>query len=243
MESPVRAARSGPRWRRRKESRPGEILAAALDAFVERGYESARLEDIARSAGCTKGTIFLYYESKEELFKAVVREAMQPLLRESEQLIESNTGSCRDLMRKLLRLRWERTTASRLSGLAKLMFAETEKYPELARFYYEEIHVPSQAGLRRVLEMGVSRGEFRPMDSAAVARMAIAPIVFAGIWKHSFAPVVPAQADSDDYFESTLGVLFGGISASPAGVSAARSRPSMLRWRRSQRSCSPPWPV
>src|SRR5256885_11530743 len=100
--------RTAPRWRRRKESRPGEILAAALETFVERGYESARLEDIARRAGCTKGTIFLYYESKEELFKAVIRDVMLPVIRDSEQAIEQHEGSSRDLLEKLLPFRWER---------------------------------------------------------------------------------------------------------------------------------------
>ena len=215
MESGVSDPRTAPRWRRRKESRPGEILTAALDTFVERGYESARLEDIARLAGCTKGTIFLYYESKAELFKAVIRDVMVPLIEETERTIDAHRGSCRDLLEKLLRIRWERATASRLSGLAKLLFAETERYPDLARFYYDEIHSQSQALIQRAFEMGVARGEFRPLDGASFARVAIAPIVFASIWRHSFGPVVDQALDSDAYFKTTLDILFGGIGATP----------------------------
>ena len=215
MERGMRDPRSGPRWRRRKESRPGEILSAALDAFVERGYESARLEDIARRAGCTKGTIFLYYESKAELFKAVVRDVMLPLIQECEQAIEQHQGRCRDLLEKLLRFRWERASISRLSGLSKVLFAETEKYPELARFYYDEIHSKSQAVLKRVIEMGVERGEFRSLDSASVARVAIAPIVFEGIWRHSFGPVVDGPTDSEQIYKTALDVLFSGIASAP----------------------------
>ena len=204
--------RTGPRWHRRKEARPGEILAVALESFVVHGYESSRLEDIARRAGCTKGTIFLYYENKAELFKAVIREVMLPLIRESEQVIEQHTGNCRDLLETLLHLRWESTAVSRLSGLAKLLFAETEKYPELTRFYHDEIHSPGQALLRRVLDLGVERGEFRPMNSASVARVAIAPIVFAGIWRHSFGPVAEFPADHEDDFRTAVDVLLGGIT-------------------------------
>ena len=222
MDKVTSDPRTGPRWRRRKEARPGEILAAALDSFVEHGYESSRLEDIARRSGCTKGTVFLYYENKAELFKAVIREVMLPLLRESESVIEQHTGSCRDLLERLLRLRWQSTAASRLSGLAKLLFAETEKYPELARFYHDEIHAKGQALLRRVLDLGVERGEFRPMNSASVARVAIAPIVFAGIWRHSFGPVTEPPADPDEDLVTAMEVLFGGITleAVPARAQA-----------------------
>jgi AcrR family transcriptional regulator len=213
METGTSDPRTGPRWHRRKEARPGEILAAALDSFVELGYESSRLEDIARRAGCTKGTIFLYYENKAELFKAAIREVMLPLIRDSERTIEQHAGSCRELLEKLLRMRWEGTAASRMSGLAKLLFAETHKYPELARFYHDEIHAQGQALLRRVLDMGIERGEFRPMNSASVARVAIAPIMLAGIWRQSFEPVAEHVTDSEEDLRTALDVLFGGIVA------------------------------
>ena len=215
MDTGTSDPRSGPRWRRRKEARPGEILAAALETFVERGYESARLEDIARHAGCTKGTIFLYYESKAELFKAVVRDIMVPLLEESEQAIETHQGNARDLLEKLLRMRWDAATAARLSGLAKLLFAETERYPELARFYYDEIHSHSQALIRRAFDLGVAQGEFRPLDSASVARVVIAPIVFASIWRHSFGPIVAHAVDSEAYFKTIIDVLLSGLQLVP----------------------------
>jgi len=221
MQAGISETRNPPRWRRRKESRPGEILGAALETFTERGYESARLEDIAKRAGCTKGTIFLYYESKEELFKAVVRDVMLPLLKDSEQAIEQHNGSCSELLERLLRFRWDRATASRVSGLAKLLFAETEHYPELARFYYNEIHVQSQALIRRVLDRGVERGEFRPLDTTSVARIAIAPIVFASIWRHSFAPVSP-NVDSEAYFKTTVDILMHGITTGPPPDHAQR---------------------
>ena len=92
-----------PRWQRRKEDRPAEIVAAALDEFVERGFAATRLEAVARRAGVTKGTLYLYFDSKEDLFKAVVRETIVPVIAQGEALAQAHTGSARDLFEKLVR--------------------------------------------------------------------------------------------------------------------------------------------
>lgn len=199
--------------RRRKEARPAEILAAALESFVERGYEGSRLEDIARRAGCTKGTVFLYYESKAELFKAAVREAMLPALQAAEQTVEGHRGSARELLETLLRQRWQAMNHTRLCGVPKLMLAEAGQFPELARFYHDEIIERSHALLRRVLDLGVERGEFVPMDTANMARVSIAPILLAAVWRNSFAAVASTPVDPEAFFESALSVLFRGIAA------------------------------
>ncbi len=213
METETLQSRPTPRWRRRKEARPGEILASALDSFVERGFEATRLEDIARRAGCTKGTIFLYYENKAELFKAAVREAMVPVMQAAEHTVEGHHGSVRDLLESLLRQRWDRMTRTSLSGLPKLMFAEAEKFPELARFYHNEVTHRTHALLARVLELGVERGEFRSMDTANVARLAVAPIIVAALWRHSFAGVAEPAIEPEPFFEASLDLLFKGIAA------------------------------
>lgn len=211
-------AKHTPRWRRRKEARPAEILAAALEIFGERGYESTRLVDVARRAGCTKGTIFLYYENKTELFKAAVREVMLPLVLETEKLVETHRGTTLELMEALLRLRWENMMRNRLSGLVKLMLAETRSYPELARFYNDEFIARNQALLQRVLQQGLDRGEFRPMNVVQVARFVVAPMMFATVWRHAFEHAVGTPGTLEDYFESALGVMLAGLSA--GGVTA-----------------------
>ena len=211
-------AKHTPRWRRRKEARPAEILAAALEIFGERGYESTRLVDVARRAGCTKGTIFLYFENKTELFKAAVREVMLPLVLETEKLVETHRGTTLELMEALLRLRWENMMRNRLSGLVKLMLAETRSYPELARFYNDEFIARNQALLQRVLQQGLDRGEFRPMNVVQVARFVVAPMMFATVWRHAFEHAVGTPGTLEDYFESALGVMLAGLSA--GGVTA-----------------------
>ncbi len=207
-----------PRWRRRKEARPAEILTAALEIFGERGYESTRLVDVARRAGCTKGTIFLYYENKTELFKAAVREVMLPLVLETEKLAETHRGTTLELIEALLRLRWDHMMRNRLSGLVKLMLAETRSYPELARFYNDEFIARNQSLLQRVLQQGIDRGEFRPMNVVQVARFVVAPMMFATVWRHAFEHAVGTPGTLEDYFESALVVMLAGLSA--GGVTA-----------------------
>jgi len=208
-----------PRWRRRKDTRPAEILAAALEIFGERGYDGTRLEDVGRRAGCTKGTVFLYYESKSELFKAAVREAMTPMLHETEKLVEEHRGGSRELLAALLRMRWEHMERNRLSGLVKLLLTETSKYPELARFYNEEFIDRNQALLRRVIQKGIDKGEFRALDVSQAARVVVAPLLFAAVWRHSFEPVVSTPAPMEPYFETGLKIMLSGLA--PADVHEA----------------------
>jgi len=205
--------RPAPRWRRRKEARPGEILAAALEIFGERGYEATRLTDVARRAGCTKGTIFLYYENKAELFKAALREAMMPLVVENERLVESHRGTSRELLEKLLRLRWEHMSRNRFTGLVKLMLAETRTYPELARFYNDEFIERNQGLIRQVLRAGVEAGEFQPMDVDQVARFVVSPMLFAVVWRHAFEHALENSFSLEAFFDSSLKLMMNGLAA------------------------------
>ena len=106
------AEKPQPRWTRRKDARPDEIIAAALDLFVERGFATTRLDDVATRAGVSKGTLYLYFENKEDLFKAVVRGNIVPVLLHGEQLLKDFSGSSADLVRQLVRGWWEMTGSS-----------------------------------------------------------------------------------------------------------------------------------
>lgn len=208
--------RPAPRWRRRKDARPAEILASALETFSQRGYEATRLEDVARKAGCTKGTIFLYYRNKAELFKAAVRESVAPLIEANERLVEEHVGGTRELLEKLLRRRWEHVAQNRIDALVKLMLAEAHAYPELARFIHDEVFERSQSLLRRVLERGMARGEFRPLDVDHTARFVVAPMLFALVWRHAVDHAVESRFSMNDYFETALRIMLEGLSAEPA---------------------------
>src|ERR1700712_3718971 len=113
-----------PRWERRKDARPQELLAAALDLFVERGFASTRLEDVARRAGVSKGTLYLYFTNKEELFKAVVRDSIVPVIGAAEDIIAGFEGHSADLLRIVITDWWQRLGATNASGITKLIMAE-----------------------------------------------------------------------------------------------------------------------
>src|SRR6266702_4357494 len=124
-----RSRKARPRWKRRKAARPAEIVTAALDVFVERGFAAARLEEVARRAGVTKGTVYLYFKNKEALFKAVVRETIVPAIAKGEALAQTFTGSARDLVERLVREYWRLIGETALAGIAKLMMAEGVTFP------------------------------------------------------------------------------------------------------------------
>ncbi len=179
--------RPTPRWRRRKEARPAEIVQAALATFVERGYAGTKLEAIARRAGISKGTMYLYFPSKEALFRAVVDQAMVPTIERGEALEASFRGSSVDLLRAILLEWWDTIEGTPLPGLTKLMMSESGNFPEEARFFLHRVVRRRRALLARVLQRGIKRGEFRAdLPLPLAVRLAVAPVLLASIWAHSF---------------------------------------------------------
>jgi len=198
--------------RRKAEARPADILSAALDAFVENGFTAARLEDIAERAGVSKGTLYLYFESKEALFKAVIRETIVPVVERAEQRVEAFSGSSRDLLVETLRGWWSELSKSRMTGLPKLVLAEATNFPEAARIYFDEVVLRVRALFARILRRGIERGEFRPLDVEYTVRVLMAPVVMAQIWKHS---LVKCQIDAVDYdrqLDVLIDLILNGIT-------------------------------
>jgi AcrR family transcriptional regulator len=212
--------RPTPRWQRRKQARPAEIVAAALDVFVERGYAATKLADVARRAGVTKGTMYLYFESKEALFKAVIRQSLLPYLERAEQLVTQYRGDTRDLLATLIRSWWEAIGESRVSGIPKLVIAEASNFPDLARFYHDEVIQRGQRVAARVIQRGMDRGEFREVDITATIRLALAPVLFATLWKHSFRPYDPQPFDARAFVEQHLDFFLRAIAKGAPGESA-----------------------
>lgn len=175
-----------PRWERRKDERPQELLAAALDLFVDKGFAATRLNDVAARAGVSKGTLYLYFTNKEDLFKAVVRENLLPLLDEAESLVDNFDGHSADLLRDIMLGWWQRIGDTRLSGITKLMMAESGNFPELAEFYHQEMIVRGNAMIARILERGMARGEFRKIDAHMTTQAIIAPMIMLMMSKHAF---------------------------------------------------------
>jgi AcrR family transcriptional regulator len=210
-----------PRWERRKHARPQELMSAALELFVERGYASTRLEDVARRAGVSKGTVYLYFQSKEELFKAVVREGMVPVLERGEQMAQAHAGAHADLLRDLLRGWWDLIGNTAYGGIPKLMFAECRNFPEIGQFYYSEVMQRGHALLEGVITRGIAAGEFRRLEPELVTRLLIGPVVLLAIWQHSFDFCDSKRLDPDQYLDQHIDLLLNGLQA--AGASRART--------------------
>ncbi len=174
-----------PPRQRRKESRPAELTAAALDQFVEKGYAATRLEDVAAQAGVSKGTLYLYFDGKEALFKAVVEEGIVPVLAAAEQQLAGYSGSASELLRRLLFGWWEQIGATRLSGLPKLIVAESHNFPEVAQYYHDKVIARARGLLRNVLLRGIESGEFRALDVETAIDVIIAPLLMLVIWRSS----------------------------------------------------------
>ncbi len=206
------------RRERRKEARPGELLDAALDLFVEKGFAATRSEEVAARAGVSKGTLFLYFPSKEELFKAVVRANISGRFDEWNQEFESFQGTAADLVRYCMQSWWQRIGATRASGITKLIISEARNFPELAAFYQQEVVRPGTALIRRILEQGVARGEFRPMDLDYAVYSIVAPMMFLIMMKHSLGACSPQDYAMDParYLDVQADLLLRGIAAEGA---------------------------
>jgi len=204
---------SRPRWQRRKDARPTEIAQAALELFVERGFSATKLEDVARKAGVSKGTMYLYFESKDALFKAAVRQSLVASIERGEQLTEQFRGTTPQLVAAMLRFWWQSIGESPASGLPKLMVAEARNFPELTRWYFEEVIQRGQALAARVLQRGIDRGEFRPMRVDIAVRLAISPLIQLALWKHSFNYCDPNRADPRAVVEQHVEFFLRAIAA------------------------------
>ena len=199
-----------PRWKRRPEHRPTQIIEAALEVFGKKGLAKTRLEDIAARAGVSKGTIYLYFENKEALFKEVVRETAIAAIARGEERPES--GSPSDQLRMLMERYWEFVTSPAFSTIHRLVIGELHQFPDLARFYAEEVIDRGMRLITGIIRRGIDAGEFRETDPSAAARMLVALFVMNGVWcdKRECLPVLEGKnderafADIHDFYFSAL---------------------------------------
>ena len=199
---------------RRKEARPGELLDAALDLFVEKGFAATRAEEVAARAGVSKGTLFLYFQSKEELFKAVVRENISGRFKEWNEEFATFEGTSAEMLTYCMNVWWERVGATKASGITKLMMSEARNFPDIASFYQQEVIQPGQGLIRRILERGIARGEFRPMNLEYAIYAVVAPMVFLILAKHSMGVCVreDVEVDPKQYIATQLQTILYGMS-------------------------------
>ena len=198
------------RWKRRKAARPTEILDAALDCFAERGFAATRMDDVAVRAGVTKGTVYLYFETKEELFAALIRRELLPNIERLEAAASADVPAT-VLLERLMAIWAEHVVPSRASVLPKLIIGEAGNFPELAKLYLDEVIHRARALLGSVLRRGVQTGEFRPIDVDHVVYCVIGPLLFSVLWRHSFEPHDVAPLDVAALCRVHLDTLLNGL--------------------------------
>jgi len=218
-----------PTRQRRKEARPQELLDAALELFVEKGFAATRSEEVAARAGVSKGTLYLYYPSKEELFKAVVRHNLSALIAEGTEIAEAFEGSSSELLAVLINTWWERVGNTPASGIFKIMVSEVRNFPELAQFYVNEVILPAHQLLGGCIERGIRSGEFRDVPIDDAVHVLIAPTIFMCLNKHSFGacPVRGPTMQPDTMLATQLELMLRGLEVRP--VAAAKAAPIKKR--------------
>lgn len=211
------------RWSRRREARPSELTAAALALFVEKGFSATRLEEVAARAGVSKGTLYLYFPSKEELFKAVIREGMLPLLAEGEELVARMPGPASELFRAIVLRWWEMVGEGPVGGIPKLIFAESRNFPEVARFYADEVIRRGERLIGAVLQRGIDSGEFRACNADRLVHIVFSPLIMRVIWMHSLDCCGIGNVPVDVYLREYIELMLRGLRAdTPAKKKSGR---------------------
>jgi TetR/AcrR family transcriptional regulator len=213
-----------PARHRRKEARPQELLDAALDLFVEKGFAATRSEEVAARAGVSKGTLYLYYPSKEELLKAVIRNSISSEIAEGRDMVRAFEGPSAELLAHLMREWWRRIGETKASGICKIIVSEVRNFPDIARFYLEEVVEPCERMLAGVVERGIARGEFRPVPVRETVNAMMAPMLFLMLHQHSIGACqsMDRWIDPRRQIEVQLDLLLHGLQPPPAaGVPAA----------------------
>jgi AcrR family transcriptional regulator len=215
-----------PSRQRRKEARPQELLDAAIELFARKGFAATRSEEVALRAGVSKGTLYLYFPSKEELFKAVVRSRLSTLIAEGEELVAAFDGDTSTLIQELMMTWWQRVGATDASSIHKIVVCEARNFPEIAQFYSDEVIVPADRLFSTAIQRGIDRGEFRPMPLHETAHALMAPMIFLALHRHSIGacPVTGDDIDPLAMLRTHLELVLRGLEVRGPAKAARRAR-------------------
>lgn len=200
-----------PKFRRRKADRPGEIVQAAMQVFAEKGFAAARLDEIAARAGVSKGALYLYFETKEGLFRAVVGQVVAPNLAQVKAMAAAHPGPFSDLIRGLAAHVVGVVQTTPVGGVLKMVIGEARNFPELARVWHDDLVSQALGALAAAVEAAQARGEVKPGDPRAFALQLISPLLMGVIWRETFVPVGAQPFDLPALMRQHLDTLLGGM--------------------------------
>jgi AcrR family transcriptional regulator len=202
-----------PRWQRRAEDRPREICAAALEVFAEKGFAAARLDEIARRAGVSKGTLYLYFEDKEALFRAVVRDTVAPNVATIRQTVEAVDLPFAQIVRLLLPRFAEIAGTVPIGAMAKIVIGESRNFPELAKTYYDLVVSQAVALIAGLIEKAQAKGEVRAGDPRLYALTLVGPLLMGLLWRETLEPAGAAPIDLPQLARQHAEAVLAGLLA------------------------------
>jgi AcrR family transcriptional regulator len=200
-----------PKWQRRAEDRPREICAAALDVFAEKGFAAAKLDEIARRAGVSKGTLYLYFKDKEDLFRAVIRDTVAPNVAAIRETVEAADMPFAQVVRALLPRFAEITTRVPVGAVAKMVIGESRNFPELAKVYYDLVVSQAIALLSGLIEKAQAKGEVRAGDPRLHALSMMGPMLMGLLWRETLQPVGAAPIDVSALAKQHAETILAGL--------------------------------
>ena len=198
-----------PKTRRRKEARPAEIIDAGIDEFAKYGFERARLDRIAKTAGISKGTIYLYYPSKEALFLAAAQEHVVRVMAEGETQLEGFEGTTEELLVHLLGTLYGQIVEGRARALLRILVAEGDRIPHVVSQYHDMAIKRGTQLIQRILARGVARGEVRESAILDNPHIVIAPAIFFAMHSMMFGKYENLSRDS--FFKAHVEMMLRGI--------------------------------
>jgi AcrR family transcriptional regulator len=210
MSSPTTTA--APSRQRRKDARPAELLEAALALFVEKGFAATRTEEVAQRAGVSKGTLYLYYPSKEELFKAVIGHYLSARIADTAQQVEAYRGKMGPLLQDLLVSWWQQMYASPASATFKIIISESRNFPEIAEYYVHNVIEPGSALIGGIIQRGVVSGEFHTDDVETVVHSLVLPMVMLCAHKHGLGACSHHQIDGHAFIAAHVALIVRGLT-------------------------------
>jgi AcrR family transcriptional regulator len=202
-----------PKWQRRADDRPREICAAALEVFAEKGFAAAKLDEIARRAGVSKGTLYLYFDDKQELFRAVVRSAIAPNIEAITSAVSALEAPFEKVVRMFLNGFAEREARLPVGAVAKIVIGESRNFPELARVWHDEVASKAIGALTAVIERAQRCGEVRAGDPRLYAFGLVGPMVLGALWRATLVPVGGTPVDLTALAKQHAEMVLAGMRA------------------------------
>ncbi len=206
-----------PRWRRRKIDRPSEIVEAALEVFAEKGFAGARLDEIAARAGVSKGALYLYFETKEDLFRAVVRDMAAPNIEAVRAMAEAYPGRFADLAPLILGRMAQIISTTALPAVIKMVVGESRNFPDLARVWHDTVVSKALGLMTGLIARAQATGEVGPGDPRLYAVSLVGPMVVSGLWREVFEPVGAQPLDPRALAVQHARTVLHGMLARPEG--------------------------